>query len=500
MSEENNDIMASHYDEHYFFANKFGGKKYRDSGDKIKEFGYHDGGLWNFQAILDKLIEILGLPISILDLGAGCGGFVVTATNNGIESLGLEFSQYAVDHAILNSRNQLKLWNIENTPWPVDHQYEWVTAIDLFEHLFDDKVDSIIKEAKRVSSHWIIAKICTAQLPREVWAAKRANYEEVIRQAKEEGFEWLVVSGHVNSQFPDYWIEKFVDSEWTYRADLSARFKKELSLPEDWRSTLILEKKNANSESEVKVQPLGKFTSDYYDKDYFVTPRGKKYHRPDRTIDGWSYSNSTGEYLGAKDIVKSWKTIFNPQNMLDVGCGRGTFLTYARDLGIKADGFDYSEFAIKNPYSRCKPEWIILHDATKPWPYKDQSFDLVTVLDFYEHIYYEDLKFVISEMFRVAKKHIFIQSAVCGGKPLGVEDYKSYILKKGEYVPMDAENTAVAGHVTMITEQAWEDLFDDQLWVRTRDMETWFEALTPSEAIKNWLLNSILVYSKFDEG
>ena len=232
--------MAKHYDEHYYFANKVGGKKYIDSAGQEKIFGYTHGGLWNFQGILNKLIALLGKPESILDVGAGCGGFTATANKNGIKSVGLEFSQVAIDKAIMGAEEHLIKWDIAQTPWPVKEQFDFVTAIDLFEHVFAEDADAIIKETKRVAKKYIIAKICTAQRPHEVWSAKKASLDEVLAQAKKEGFEWLVVSGHVNSQFPDYWLKKFVDKQWRYREDLARRFKVELNLPEDWRTTLIM--------------------------------------------------------------------------------------------------------------------------------------------------------------------------------------------------------------------------------------------------------------------
>jgi len=234
--------MEKHYDLHYFYADKYGGKQYIDSAGQEKTFGYASGGLWNFQGILDKLISLLGKPQSMLDIGAGCGGFVATCKANGIEALGLEFSQCAIDNAILDSRPLLVKWDVEDMPWPVTHKYDWVTCIDLFEHLFAERADDVIREAKRVATKYIIAKICTAQRTHEVWSAKRTSLDEVLEQAKREGFEWLVVSGHVNSQFPSYWLKKFVDKEWRYRDDLARRFRVDLNLPEDWRTTLILKK------------------------------------------------------------------------------------------------------------------------------------------------------------------------------------------------------------------------------------------------------------------
>lgn len=234
--------MERHYDQNYFYMEKFGGKKWVDAEGKEHEFGYTQGGLWNFDGVLSKLIELLGTPESVLDIGAGCGGLVATLNDRFfIEALGLEFSGYAVDNAVMGAGKYLRRWDLEATPWPVEHKYDWVTAIDLFEHLFADKVDSVIAETKRRAQRWIIAKICTAQLPHEVWMAKRGTYEEVLAQAKAEGYEWLVVSGHVTSQTPEWWLEKFEDDDWKQRNDLAERFKRELKLPEDWRCTIILE-------------------------------------------------------------------------------------------------------------------------------------------------------------------------------------------------------------------------------------------------------------------
>jgi len=227
-------VMEPHYDAKYFFADRYGFKTYRRPDGSIGKFGYTQGGLWNFEKVLFKLIELLGTPTSILDIGAGCGGFVATCNANYIEALGLEFSQYAIDNAVMDAGKYLKRWDLENIPWPLNHKYDWVTAIDLFEHLFADKVDEVIAETKRVARKWIIAKICTA----------RGTYEEVYEQAKREGFEWLIVSGHVTSMPPEFWRKKFEDKEWRLRDDLAERFKKELKLPEDWRTTIFAERVN----------------------------------------------------------------------------------------------------------------------------------------------------------------------------------------------------------------------------------------------------------------
>ncbi len=236
--------------------------------------------------------------------------------------------------------------------------------------------------------------------------------------------------------------------------------------------------------------PEKEFTQEYYDHGYFADPEGKSFDRGTGKIEHWGYLNPEGEFFGAKDIAEAWKTIFKPRNMLDIATGRGVFVAYARDVGIEAEGFDYSTWAIQNPYPRCKKEWLKVHDATKPWPYPEQSFDLVTALDFYEHIYLPDLNFVISEMFRVTKKWIFLQIATVDG----VKE-KGYILKKGEPIPWKDGRTW-AGHVTIQTEEAWNERFEHDEWMRRRDMENWFCSLVDKNIIRNWLLNSIIVLAR----
>ena len=235
-----------------------------------------------------------------------------------------------------------------------------------------------------------------------------------------------------------------------------------------------------------------KFTGKYYDKDYFQTPEGKKYHGSDGELHGWSYGNETGDWDGAHYITKAWKTVFECDNLLDVGAGRGTFIAYARHHGIEAVGFDYSSWAIgEGRFAKCEPQWLIEHDATKVWPYVSDSVDLVVALDFFEHIYEEDLDKVIPEMFRVAEHYIFLEIATVDG-----DREKGYVLKKDEPVPACLEGMAVAGHVTVQSERWWMDRFEHDDWVRRRDMEYHFISLCPEGVLANWVQNSIVILER----
>ncbi len=247
------------------------------------------------------------------------------------------------------------------------------------------------------------------------------------------------------------------------------------------------------------------FNGRYYDRHYFQTPGGKKYRVADGSLQGWSYNNSTGEFLGAGPIAMAWKEVFEPRNLLDVGAGRGTFIAYAREeAGIEAVGFDFSEWAVGegrygqvgDTLHKCKAEWLRLHDATDPWPYEDDSFELVVALDFYEHIYEEDLDFVIGELYRVSSKYVFLQIAVSGTGGLQGREQKGYFLNKGEKAPEGLEGCAVAGHVTVKPETWWLDRLEHEDWLIRRDLKEHFVAITEEAVIRNWLLNSIIVLEK----
>jgi SAM-dependent methyltransferase len=251
------------------------------------------------------------------------------------------------------------------------------------------------------------------------------------------------------------------------------------------------------------------FDSNYYNREYFVTVNGKKFQREDGTECGWSYANSQGEWHGCAPICGVWKNIFGlsgSSKVLDVGCGRGTFIAYLVDLGINAEGFDFSEFSVMNPYSRCPKERIRCHDATLTWPYSDKSFDLVTVLDLYEHIYETDIDKVIYEMLRVSGKYIFLQIAtVGGGSGSGIHD-KGYILKRGEKIPVRLEGCAVAGHVTVQNKQFWIDRLLDGItrssekssdkWKFRDDLVGEFVKKVDPAILSNWTKNTLLILEK----
>lgn len=241
-----------------------------------------------------------------------------------------------------------------------------------------------------------------------------------------------------------------------------------------------------------------KFDSNYYNEDYFKTPEGKKYTKSDGKIGAWSYANPTGDWHGCIPIVKIWKEIFNLSDksfVLDVGCGRGTFISYLRDIGIPTYGFDFSEWAVANPHPKCHKDWIKVHDATKEFPYSGSPFDLTICLDLMEHMYIDDVDKVINEIYRISNKWIFLQIATINSDT----NENGYILKKGDTVPKELEGMAVAGHVTVQNRQFWINKLmngKENKWKLREDKVTEFVNKTPNNVIANWIKNTIIILEK----
>jgi len=216
-----------------------------------------------------------------------------------------------------------------------------------------------------------------------------------------------------------------------------------------------------------------KFTEDYYDKDYFVTTGGKKIKLADGTVKEWSYANPSGDWHGAGMVSKAWNKVFNPKKMLDVGAGRGVFIAYARKEGIEAEGFDFSHFAAgEGRFYKCKKEWMIQHDATQRWPYSNGKFDFTVCLDLMEHIYEEDIDFLINELFRVSSKYIFLQIAV-------PENFE-YSFKKDESIPEEYKVYTLTGHVLMKKREWWFKKLERTGWrVNQTKVDEFFNAVVP---------------------
>jgi ubiquinone/menaquinone biosynthesis C-methylase UbiE len=113
----------------------------------------------------------------------------------------------------------------------------------------------------------------------------------------------------------------------------------------------------------------------------------------------------------AKALIDEYQLPENAR-ILDVGCGKGFLLYELQKLLPKAEirGFDLSPYALEN----AKPEitdQLFVQRAEDPYPYEDDSFDLVISLTTLHNLQIDQLKAALNEMERVAKnKYLVVES------------------------------------------------------------------------------------------
>lgn len=142
-------------------------------------------------------------------------------------------------------------------------------------------------------------------------------------------------------------------------------------------------------------------SSKLYDKDYYLntccgSEEFKKYK-------GKNVHSQIKEYVNLLDINKSKK-------VLDIGCGRGDLAFQIAKKGATVYGIDYSKDGIalaidalnlQSEEIKNKLDFKIM-DA-KNIQFKDNTFDIITAIDVFEHLYKSELDIVMNEIYRVLK-------------------------------------------------------------------------------------------------
>ena len=103
----------------------------------------------------------------------------------------------------------------------------------------------------------------------------------------------------------------------------------------------------------------------------------------------------------AEALIKTYD-LDDSSRVLDVGCGKGFLLTEIRQLlpGCSLEGIDISQHAIRELKGRGEAK-VRTHDAATPYPFADESFDLVISLGCLHNLTLPKLEVALSEIQRV---------------------------------------------------------------------------------------------------
>jgi len=121
-------------------------------------------------------------------------------------------------------------------------------------------------------------------------------------------------------------------------------------------------------------------------------------------------------YDGRWEVVA--RTLIETYNLpekakiLDVGCGKAFLLYELKKLLPQAEvfGFDISEYALQNSKEEVKGN-LSIHQAQDPYPYQDNTFDLVLSLTTLHNLAIFNLKNALQEIERVGKnKYVLVES------------------------------------------------------------------------------------------
>jgi 2-polyprenyl-3-methyl-5-hydroxy-6-metoxy-1,4-benzoquinol methylase len=88
-----------------------------------------------------------------------------------------------------------------------------------------------------------------------------------------------------------------------------------------------------------------------------------------------------------KWYVRDWLPQNSNANIVDLGCGTGTFLKVLENLGYKnIDGVDLSEAQLEIAKSECEISKLYCQNVFEYFKSSDKKFDLITGFDFIEHL------------------------------------------------------------------------------------------------------------------
>lgn len=145
-----------------------------------------------FHKIANQIIEEIG-PHSTLDVGCAWGFLVESLRNQGVDAYGMDVSGYAIAKVIPEVKPFCWVGSIID---PLPRKYDLITAIEVFEHISKDDVETAIRNMCSFTDDII-------------FSSTPFDYQEVT---------------HTNVQPPDYWAQLFAKQGFFRDVSFDASF------------------------------------------------------------------------------------------------------------------------------------------------------------------------------------------------------------------------------------------------------------------------------------
>jgi len=210
------EITQEYYDEDYFLT---GSKVYYSADGKEKRWGYIDYGPWPGWPMVFNAVKRLFTPQRVLDVGCATGPFVHECLKNGVEAWGIDYSVWAISHPFGDAKGRILLRDVTHGIGFRDRQFDLVVCFDTLEHIYLEDLNKALDEIERVADRWLFFNICTAAKDDEVFSLKRGEKVPLDLQG-------IAVSGHVNIQKREWWLNLFKKRGWKNRDNMVRDFIK----------------------------------------------------------------------------------------------------------------------------------------------------------------------------------------------------------------------------------------------------------------------------------
>lgn len=217
---------ATHYTKEYYGGGA--GLLYTDAAGK-KQLYHGPAHKWGAHETIAKMLRLvvpgIGSGLSLLDIGCGAGDFVHNARKAGFDAYGVDISTAAIAAADPEVRDYLLCGDVTRpvAEWRASTQpaqFDIITALDFWEHIFEPELDALIAGVKSLLApggvgFWII---CTRSGKEQDWTIKRGD-----RFSKENS--WLLASGHVTIRRWGWWVKRFSQHEMWPKHDTAYLFQ-----------------------------------------------------------------------------------------------------------------------------------------------------------------------------------------------------------------------------------------------------------------------------------